>query len=134
MFPFGIAKFNYPGALRNAEAELDPSLLTDYAFALASQFAKFYEKNPVLSADPETKNFRLHLVASVKQVLANLLNILGVIPLEKIWHLACHPERLPAGPLRREASRQGTNVESPPALEGLWPGRKDLIDLHQPWR
>ncbi|MFA5967593.1 MAG: arginine--tRNA ligase [Patescibacteria group bacterium] len=74
----------YPGALRAAETELDPSLLTDYAFALASQFAKFYEKNPVLSADPETKNFRLHLVASVKQILENLLEILGIIPLPKI--------------------------------------------------
>jgi len=74
----------YPGVLHTAEIELDPSLLTDYAFTLASQFSKFYEKNPVLSADPETKNFRLHLVASVKQVLANLLKILGIIPLEKI--------------------------------------------------
>lgn len=75
---------SYPGALRAAEIELDPSLLTDYAFTLASQFSKFYEKNPVLSADPVTKNFRLHLVASVKQVLGNLLEILGIIPLEKI--------------------------------------------------
>jgi len=74
----------YPGALRAAEIGLNPSLLTDYAFALASQFAKFYEKNPVLSADPDTKNFRLHLVASVKQVLENLLKILGIIPLQKI--------------------------------------------------
>ena len=75
---------NYPAILRTAEAELDPSLLTDYAFQLTSQFAKFYEKNPVLSADPETKNFRLHLVASVKQVLENLLGVLGIIPLKKI--------------------------------------------------
>ncbi len=75
---------SYSGILRKAEAELDPSLLTDYAFQLASQFAKFYEKNPVLSADPETKNFRLHLVASVKQVLENLLRVLGITPLSKI--------------------------------------------------
>lgn len=75
---------NYAGVLQVAATELDPSLLTDYAFELASQFAKFYEKNPVLQADPITKNFRLHLVASVKQVLGNLLTILGIIPLEKI--------------------------------------------------
>lgn len=75
---------SYPGILQLASVELDPSLLTDYAFQLASQFAKFYEKNPVLSADPITKNFRLHLVACVKQVLANLLEILGITPLEKI--------------------------------------------------
>lgn len=75
---------NYPEIIRIGAKELDPSLLTEYAFLLASQFSKFYEKNPVLSADPATKNFRLHLVASVKQVLENLLNILGIIPLEKI--------------------------------------------------
>jgi len=75
---------NYAGVVQTSADEFDPSLLTDYAFALASQFAKFYEKNPVLSADPETKNFRLHLVASVKQVLENLLEIIGIIPLQKI--------------------------------------------------
>ena len=75
---------NYPGILRVAAEELDPSLLTDYAFQLSSLFAKFYEKNPVLQADPITKNFRLHLVATVKQVLANLLSIIGITPLEKI--------------------------------------------------
>jgi len=75
---------DYPRVLELAATELDPSLLTDFAFTLASTFSKFYEKNPVLSADDDTKNFRLHLVATVKQVLANLLSNLGIIPLEKI--------------------------------------------------
>jgi len=75
---------DYPRVLELAADELDPSLLTDFGFTLASAFSKFYEKNPVLSADDDTKNFRLHLVATVKQVLANLLSNLGIIPLEKI--------------------------------------------------
>lgn len=75
---------DYPRVLALAADELDPSLLTDFAFTLASTFSKFYEKNPVLSADDDTKNFRLHLVATVKQVLANLLSTIGIIPLEKI--------------------------------------------------
>ncbi|MFH1856281.1 MAG: arginine--tRNA ligase [Candidatus Omnitrophota bacterium] len=75
---------DYPRVLELAADELDPSLLTDFAFTLASTFSKFYEKNPVLSADDDIKNFRLHLVATVKQVLANLLSTIGIIPLEKI--------------------------------------------------
>lgn len=74
----------YPEVLALAAEEFDPSLLTDYAFELANNFAKFYEKNPVLQANEETKNFRLQLVASVKQILNNTLSILGIIPLEKI--------------------------------------------------
>jgi len=75
---------DYPSIVALAAEELDPSLITDYAFELANNFAKFYEKNPVLQADPEIKNFRLYLVASVKQVLNNVMNLIGITPLEKI--------------------------------------------------
>lgn len=75
---------NYPAVLELAAEESDPSLITDFAFELANSFAKFYEKNPVLQADEQIKNWRLHLVASVKQVLGNVMHILGITALEKI--------------------------------------------------
>ncbi len=75
---------NYPQILKLAATELDPSLLADYAFELSNSFAKFYEKNPVLQSNEQLKKFRLYLVDSVKQILKNTLNLLGIIPLEKI--------------------------------------------------
>ena len=75
---------SYPAVIRSAAEELDPSLLADFAFELANRFASFYEKNPVLKADEELKNFRLHLVKSVQQILENTLKLLGIPPLTKI--------------------------------------------------
>ncbi|MBN2585266.1 arginine--tRNA ligase [Patescibacteria group bacterium] len=75
---------SYPSAVSSSASELDPSLLTDFAFELANRFASFYEKNPVLKSDKELKNFRLHLVAIVKQILENTLTLLGIPVLTKI--------------------------------------------------
>lgn len=76
---------NYPTILRNCAEELDPSLLTDFAFKLANNFSSFYETNPVLKAQSEKdKIFRLHIVFSTKQILENVLKILGIKPLEQI--------------------------------------------------
>ncbi|MFA5270349.1 MAG: arginine--tRNA ligase [Patescibacteria group bacterium] len=75
---------SYPRHIRMAADELDPSLLTDFAFELANRFASFYEKNPVLKASDELKNFRLHLIVSVKQILENVLHLLGIKPLTNI--------------------------------------------------
>lgn len=76
---------NYPYVIKSSAKELDPSLLTDYAFKIATSFASFYETNPVLKAQSEEdKIFRLYVVASVKQVLENILLILGIQPLEQI--------------------------------------------------
>ncbi|OGB85709.1 arginine--tRNA ligase [candidate division Kazan bacterium RIFCSPLOWO2_01_FULL_48_13] len=75
---------SYPMHIKTAAEELDPSLLTDFAFELANRFASFYEKNPVLKADEEVKNFRLHLIVSVKQILENTLKLLGIPALTKI--------------------------------------------------
>jgi arginyl-tRNA synthetase len=75
---------SYPGVVSSAATQLDPSLLADFAFELANRFASFYEKNPVLKADEELKNFRLHLVLGVRQILANTLGLLGIPALEHI--------------------------------------------------
>ncbi|OGB73998.1 arginine--tRNA ligase, partial [candidate division Kazan bacterium RBG_13_50_9] len=74
----------YPEVLATAAEELDPSLISDYAFELATSLAQFYESNPVLQANEELKNFRLHLVATVRQILGNTLNLLGIPLLERI--------------------------------------------------
>lgn len=64
--------------------ELDPSILCDYAFKLATAFAKFYETSPVMKADEDVRNFRRGLVVSYRKLLGKVLDLLGIPLLTKI--------------------------------------------------
>jgi len=73
-----------PAVIADASQEYDPSLLCDYAYGLATCFARFYETTPVLKADKETKPFRLVLVKTYLGILGQVLDVLGVPKLSKI--------------------------------------------------
>jgi arginyl-tRNA synthetase len=62
----------------------DPSLLCDYAYQLASSFAKFYETSPVMKSEGEIKAFRGSLVVSYKELLGKVLTLLGIPLIDKI--------------------------------------------------
>jgi arginyl-tRNA synthetase len=64
--------------VQRAANDLRPLLIANYSFEVARAFSNFYNKCPVLSADDETKDFRLRLVAGTKQVIINSLNLLGI--------------------------------------------------------
>ncbi|MFX0117087.1 MAG: arginine--tRNA ligase [Candidatus Hodarchaeota archaeon] len=69
----------YPGRVKEASQSMKPSVLTAYAFELASQFNKFYEKCPVLAASsPDLVRARLSIVRATAQVLENVLDLLGI--------------------------------------------------------
>jgi len=71
--------------LHDAVEEFDPSLVCDYAYQLASTFAKFYETSPVMQAtDDTTKNFRIGLVLIYRDTLGVVLGLLGIPVLAKI--------------------------------------------------
>ena len=62
-----------------AAAELRaPHRLTHAAQELAARFHRFYTECPVLSDDPELTEARIWLCRGTKQVIANLLGLLGV--------------------------------------------------------
>ncbi len=68
----------FPGEIRGAAADLDPSRINRYATELASRFHKFYNACRIRGEAPEVARARLNLAAAVKQVLENALGILGV--------------------------------------------------------
>ncbi|MFA5009620.1 MAG: arginine--tRNA ligase [Patescibacteria group bacterium] len=71
--------------VHRAVENYDPSLLCDYAYELASSFAKFYETCPVMQAESESvKNFRINLVIAYRSVLGIVLDLLGIPGLTKI--------------------------------------------------
>ncbi|MGL4547054.1 DALR anticodon-binding domain-containing protein, partial [Eubacterium aggregans] len=66
------------GAIVVAEDKNDPSRITRYAIDLASAFHTFYNACRVLVEDVALMKARLALVLSTRQVLKNVLGILGV--------------------------------------------------------
>ena len=71
-----IAKF--PWVLANSVRDLRPHLIATYARELADLFNVFYQFEPVLKSEGETKNSRLTLVLATKNTLKEVLETLGI--------------------------------------------------------
>lgn len=82
-----------PTALAKTARELTPTAVAHYAFELATAFTDYYE-NPdpepgkrvpfINIKDARLRTYRLSLVAAFRQTLANALDALGIVPLERI--------------------------------------------------
>jgi arginyl-tRNA synthetase len=71
-----IAKF--PWVINNAVNELKPHLVATYARELADLFNVFYQFEPVLKSEGETRQSRLTLVLATKNTLSEALSTLGI--------------------------------------------------------
>jgi len=67
-----------PEQVRFAAEARAPYRLTKYAEELAADFHRFYTECRVVTDDAELTQARLHLAAATRQVIANVLAILGV--------------------------------------------------------
>lgn len=74
----------YPEILSDAAATRSPQRLTVYAQELATQFHLFYRDCRVIGDDEALSESRLFLVGCTRQVLANLLGLLGVSAPERM--------------------------------------------------
>jgi arginyl-tRNA synthetase len=80
-----LAVAAFPDTFIEAAEYLKPNLIADYANALADKFNTFYDTLPVIKAEPrELSDARLALVNSVRIVLRNSLNLIGVLAPEKM--------------------------------------------------
>ncbi|MGI6143951.1 MAG: arginine--tRNA ligase [bacterium] len=68
----------FPATLGKAAQLLQPPILAEYTFNLASTFMNFYEAVPVLNAEPPLMRFRIALLLAFRQTLGNALNTLGM--------------------------------------------------------
>ncbi len=70
----------YPSVLAQAGAQYRPSVIAQYGFDLAQTFAGYYEAVRILDeTHNELSSARLALADAVKQVLANLCEVLGLV-------------------------------------------------------
>ena len=68
----------YPETIVSAAEGHEPHRIVYYLQELAAQFHSYYNRQRVLVEDAATTQARLYLVNSVRTVLANALNLLGV--------------------------------------------------------
>lgn len=74
----------YPLAVEQAGKDYEPSEIAKYLFELCQQFNDYYHGVPVLKAPEEIMSARLALISSVKQVIANGLDLLGIDVIEEM--------------------------------------------------
>ncbi|PIZ51331.1 arginine--tRNA ligase [Candidatus Woesearchaeota archaeon CG_4_10_14_0_2_um_filter_33_13] len=68
----------FPEKIKESAANYKPHLICRYLLDLAQAYNEFYHQSQVISEDKELMNARLHLVDSVRQVLHNGLDLLGI--------------------------------------------------------
>lgn len=68
----------FPEEIRTVAQDLDPSRINRYLIELAARFHRFYTANRIKGAEPEVLAARLKLADSVRAVLENGLNLIGV--------------------------------------------------------
>lgn len=67
------------GVIMRAHNEKEPSVISDYTYTLAQTFSSFYNASPIMGAEtPELARSRLHLAKLVRDILKQLLYLLGI--------------------------------------------------------
>lgn len=70
--------YQFPTLIQEAAAELDPSSIANFCYALAKSFSKFWHDVSIFDATEEAKAFRLLLSKLVGSVLKNGMDLLGI--------------------------------------------------------
>ena len=68
----------FPDVIKNAASSYKPSLIARYLLDLSQSFNEFYHIHQILKEKEELRNARILLIDSVRQVLKNGLNLLGI--------------------------------------------------------
>ncbi len=76
--------FEFKSVVENAAKKELPHLVATYAYDLANLFHIYYSKNRIITDNREETNENLNMINSVKITLANALNLIGVIPPERM--------------------------------------------------
>lgn len=70
---------DYSGFIRQAADQYDPSLVANYAYAVAKAFHKFYHEFSVLRAESDlAREVRLHISSVTAQILQDAMQLLGI--------------------------------------------------------
>ena len=74
----------FPATVEAASKHYRPLVVTRYLLDLSQAFNNYYHAHQVISADKETRNARLTLIAAVRQVIKNGLGLLAIDVTERM--------------------------------------------------
>lgn len=78
-----ISLFSF--TVQQAAIKRHPHMITDYLYDLARRFHQYYNTTRIIEKNnPDIVRSRLQLIAAVRQVLINALNLIGIEPLNKM--------------------------------------------------
>ena len=71
--------------IEDTTKNMEPKLIAQYAYELATMFNLFYEKIPILKEnDVDISNARISLVEAIRLILKINLSLIGITPLERM--------------------------------------------------
>ena len=79
-----LAMAKFSEKIKLALDAYEPSEIAKYLFELAQLFSAYYQAVPIIQSAVKTRNARLALIGSIKQILVNGLWLLGIETLEEM--------------------------------------------------
>ena len=76
--------YKFPDVVKSACTKKLPHIISNYSYELATLFHNYYEKNKIICDDELKTKENLNLIYAVKITLYNSLNLIGVIPKERM--------------------------------------------------
>jgi arginyl-tRNA synthetase len=71
--------------IEDTTKNMEPKLIAQYAYELATLFNLFYEKLPILKeSNADISNARISLVEAIRLILKMNLSLVGITPLERM--------------------------------------------------
>jgi arginyl-tRNA synthetase len=75
----------YAIVIEDATRNMEPKLIAQYAYELATLFNLFYEKLPILKeSDADISDARISLVEAIRKMLEINISLVGITPLERM--------------------------------------------------
>jgi arginyl-tRNA synthetase len=75
---------NFPNIVKKSYDKLDPQIISNYLEELAAKFHKYYSSCRIITDDKKITHSRLFLVDSLRIVLRNGLDVLGIVAKERM--------------------------------------------------
>ena len=74
----------YPGIVIKSALTYQPHLIIFYLRDLSQIFHSYYNDNHILSEEKDNQEFIINCMSSVRQIISNGLNLLGITPMQKM--------------------------------------------------
>lgn len=76
--------YQYTDKVYKAASTLSPNIIAGYLYELSREYNVFYQKNPILKADPDQKYIRITITKAVSSIIKHGLGLLGIQTVDKM--------------------------------------------------